>query len=355
MLAISFSSSIAHAHPPTGIVIDQKGVVYFTDLETIWKIDLNLKLSIVRPGVSGRHVHELSIDQANNLFGADLSYESQKWISSVWKIASDGRFTYLLDPTMNPPRGMSMWSDASGNTYVVEQDNHSKKETLLVRRSPDGQVTTLAGSVYGHRDGKGSSASFGSIGGMYIAADSSIYLTDGTSIRKVTSDGNVSTLATDLTKRTAEDAPLLFGKNDGILAGLTIDRDKNIYLADAGNQRLLKIAPDGLVKVVYRGESSYYPNGVTVDGVGNLYVLEVGFNPPATWLPARVRKITSSGSSSIIAIAGQSSAEQSPSARPYSRDDPHSPHRFRYLLPWVSIGILAFSVGAWIITKRSRS
>jgi sugar lactone lactonase YvrE len=248
-----------------------------------------------------------------------------------------------------------MWNDASGNTYVVEQDNHSKKETLLVRRSPDGQVTTLAGNGYGHRDGKGSSASFGSIGGMHIAADGSIYLTDGTSIRRVTSDGSVSTLATNLTKRTVDDAPLLFGKNDGILAGLTIDRDKNIYLADAGNQRLLEIAPDSMVKVVYRGESSYYPNGVTVDGVGNLYVLEVGFNPPATWLPVRVRKITSSGSSSIIAVASQSPAGQSANTQPYSRDDPHSPYRFRYLGSWVSTGILAFSVGAWIITRRSRS
>jgi hypothetical protein len=185
LLVIFVSAFIADAHPPTGIVVDPKGVVYFTDLETIWKIDTNGKLSIVRPGVSGRHVHELAIDQANNLFGAELSYVSQKWISSVWRISSDGRFTYLLEPTSTPPRGMSMWNDASGNTYVVEQDNHSKKQTLLVRRSPAGQVSTLAGSGYGHRDGKGISASFGSIGGMYIATDGPIYLTDGTSIRKV--------------------------------------------------------------------------------------------------------------------------------------------------------------------------
>lgn len=355
LLAISLSPSTAIAHPPTGIVVDQKGVVYFTDLETIWKVDTNGKLSIVRPGVSGRHVHELAIDQANNLFGAELSYDSQKWVSSVWKISSDGRFTYLMEPTSNPQRGMSIWTDAGANTYVVEQDNHTKKETLLIRRSAYGQVTTLAGSGYGHRDGKGSSAAFGSIGGMHIGVDGTIYLTDGTSVRRVTNDGVVSTVASSLSKRTPEDAPLLFGKNDGILAGLTVDKDKNIYLADAGNQRLLRIAADGSVTVIYRGESSYYPNGVTVDGFGNLYVLEVGFTPPATWLPARVRKISPSGSSSIIAFSGQATAEPSPNVQPYSRNDPHSPYRYRYLVPWLSIGILAFLVTVWIITRRSRS
>jgi hypothetical protein len=355
LFAISLSGSFANAHPPTGIVIDQSGTVYFTDLETIWKIDTNGKLSIVRHGVSGRHTHELSIDQSNTLRGADLSYESQKWISSVWKMSPDGQFTYLLEPTSSPPRGMSLWTDAIGNTYVVEQDNNSKKETLLVRRSPTGELTILAGSKYGHRDGNGSSANFGSIGGMHIDVDGTIYLTDGPSVRTVTRDGVVSTVATDLTKRTSEDAPPLFGKNDGILSGLTLDKEKNIYLADAGNQRLLKIARDGLVKVVYRGESGYYPNGVAVDEIGDLYVLEVGFKPPATWLPARVRKITSSGSSSIIAVSGQSTAEESPGGQTYSRNNPDSPYRFRYLVPFLSIGILAFSIAAWFITRRSRS
>lgn len=59
-------------------------------------------------------------------------------------------------------------------------------------------------------------------------------------------------------------------------------------------------------------KSSYYPNGVTVDGVGNLYVLEVGFNPPSTLLAPRVRKITSSGSSSSL----QSRAKSRQSSRP---------------------------------------
>ncbi|HEY7784981.1 MAG TPA: hypothetical protein VIB00_09655, partial [Pyrinomonadaceae bacterium] len=50
------------AHPATGIVVDRSGNVYFSDLETIWKIELKGQRSVFREGVSGRHIHELSID-----------------------------------------------------------------------------------------------------------------------------------------------------------------------------------------------------------------------------------------------------------------------------------------------------
>ena len=42
------------AHPPTGIVLDRAGNIYFSDLETIWKIDTNGKLSVFRPPVLER-------------------------------------------------------------------------------------------------------------------------------------------------------------------------------------------------------------------------------------------------------------------------------------------------------------
>ncbi len=59
-------STKASAHPASGIVLDRAGNIYFSDLETIWKIDTNRRLSIFRAGVRGRHVHELSIDEQDN-------------------------------------------------------------------------------------------------------------------------------------------------------------------------------------------------------------------------------------------------------------------------------------------------
>jgi hypothetical protein len=294
----------ALAHPATGIVIDHSGNVYFSDLETVWKIDTQGKLSVFRPGVSGRHVHELTIDAQDNIYGGDISYEGQKWVSDVWRMTSGGTSSYLLEPTTHPPRSMSNWLDRDGNMYLIDQNNHTKTNTVLLRRSPDGQVVTLAGGAYGHQDGKGTAAKFSSVGGMGFGPDGSLYLTDGAAVRKVTMDGWVTTIARELTTRTAADKPALFGGSYGSLTGLAVDYSGLVYVADAGNRRLLRINRDGKTEVVLRSEPPYFPNGVTTSPDGAIYVLEVGFTLPSAWSGPRVRKIAADGANTIIATVG---------------------------------------------------
>lgn len=299
----------AAAHPATGIVLDCAGNIYFSDLETVWKIDLKQKLTVFRAGVSGRHVHELAIDEQDNIYGADVSYEpaTQKFISDVWKMTPQGAFEYLLEPTDNPPRGTSIWRDREGNNYLIDQNNHTKTQTLLLRRAPDGKVITLAGRSYGHADGKGTAARFSSVGSMAFGPDGSIYLTDGSSVRKVAMDGTVITLAKGLDFRTREDKPTLFGGAYGNLAGLTVNSEGTVYVADAGNRRLFKIDRDGKVDVVLRTDPPYFPNGVVTGPGGDIYVLEVGFTIPSAWSGPRVRKMTADGKSTILATIGSES------------------------------------------------
>jgi len=354
LAALNFAHQSAFAHPPTGIVVNKQGIVYFTDLETVWKLDINGSLTVFRSGVNGRHVHELALDKDDNLLGADTSNDGSKWISDVWKMKPNGELTYLLEPTSNPPRGFSMWTDESGNMYFVEQDNRLKKRTLLLRRTPDGQVTTIAGSTFGSRDGKGDLASFGSVGGIFIRSSGEIYLTDGTSLRKVATDGVVTTIATELNKRTTEDVPPLFGKNDGILTGLSVDKDNNVYVADAGNQRLLKVAPSGKSDVIYRGESLYYPNGVAVAPSGDLYVLEVGFKSPSTWLPARVRKISAEGKSAIVGVSGDLQQPISEAGRAEFSGFLFPQTTSRYLVVLIAVVAGALLLGLWKLSGRIR-
>ena len=359
-----FSSLRTQAHPATGIVVDRKGQVYFSDLETIWKIDLQGKLSVFRAGVSGRHVHELSIDDQDNIYGADLSYNpaTKGFPSDVWKMTPEGKFTYLLEPTEHPPRGISIWRDREGNMYLVDQNNHTKSQTLLLRRSPDGKVTTLAGSSYGHKDGRGTEANFSSVGGMAFGTDGSLYLTDGTSVRKVLMDGTVTTLAKDLNFRTAEDKPALFGGAYGSLAGLGVDRNGNVYVADAGNRRLLKIGTDGKVEVVYRAEPPFFPNGVVATPTGDIYVMEVGFTPPSSSSGPRVRKLSSAGKNEIVAVEGteaQSGSQVAPVekagpstetvVKAYSLAGP-----LRYVMVLLSVGLIIFSFVIWKRKRRER-
>ncbi len=216
----------APAHPATGIVVDHAGNVYFSDLETIWKLDPKGTKTVFRAGVNGRHVHELAIDDDGNIYGADVSYNpaNQTWPSAIWKMTPEGKFSYLLEPTVNSPRGMSIWRDRAGNTYFIDQNNHTKTQTLLLRRDPDGKVTTLAGSAYGHKDGSGAAAHFGSVGGMAFGPDGSLYLADGGSVRRVSMDGIVTTIAKDLNFKTREDRSTLSGNTHGSLTGLSVDK-----------------------------------------------------------------------------------------------------------------------------------
>jgi sugar lactone lactonase YvrE len=350
-LLLSILAQTVSAHPPTGIVTDKKGNVYFTDLEAVWKLDPSGRVSVFRAGISGRHVHELAIDADDTILGADLSYESQ-WISAIWKMSPQGALSYLLEPTNNPPRGMSMWLDRQGRMYVVDQDNRNKKHTLLLRRTPEGLVSTLAGSSYGYADGKGTDAKFSSVGGLAITSDNTVYLTDGTAVRKVTSDGLVTTVARDLNKRTAEDRPLLFGNNDGILAGLSVGKDGTIFVADAGNQRLLKIDPQGTVSVVYRGEEPYYPNGVIAASNGDLFALEVGFKPPSTWLQPRIRKIMPNGESRVVAVAAEQQPVNAATATVTPELSPSVP--LKYFIAIGALGLVGAVLIAWKRTRLKR-
>ena len=117
----------ARAHPPWGISVDRQGRIYFSDLETIWKIDTKGKLSVFREGVGGRHTHELNLDEGGNLYGEDLSYDpsTQRYTSALWKMTPAGGFAYILAPTNNPPKGMSIWRDRDQNTYAALWNRHA--------------------------------------------------------------------------------------------------------------------------------------------------------------------------------------------------------------------------------------
>jgi hypothetical protein len=299
-----FSSIHVVAHPASGIVLDRAGNIYFSDLETIWKIDTTGRLCVFRAGVSGRHVHELSIDEQDNIYGADLSYEAEKFISDIWRMTPDGKVEYLLERTDKPPRALSIWRDAQGNNYWIDQNNHTKTQTLLLRRTPDGKVTTLAGGSYGHADGKGTAARFSSVGNMAFGNDGCIYLSDGATMRKVTPDGTVTTLASGLDARSKEDTPPALVGSYGNLAGVAVDSANNVFVADAGNRRLLRINREGKVDILLRTDPPFFPNGVAAGRGGSVYVLEVGFTLPSTSSGPRVRKITPDGMSTILATVG---------------------------------------------------
>ncbi|HEY0158093.1 MAG TPA: hypothetical protein VGF28_12475 [Thermoanaerobaculia bacterium] len=186
------------------------------------------------------------------------------------------------------PRGVV--ADAAGNVYVTD-NNTIRKIT------PAGVVTTLAGLAGspGLQDGTGSEARLHG-GGLAIDSSGTLYVAEGTAIRKVTPEGTVTTLAGSDTSGTADgtgSAAQFF-----IAGALTVDAAGNVYVADTGNHTIRKITPGGVVTTlagVPNGSGNFdgtgsnarfqSPRAIAYDGSGNLYVTSLH----------TIRKVTTAG------------------------------------------------------------
>jgi len=352
-LCVLLSNSVS-AHPAWGIVVDRNDQIYFSDIETIWKIDAQGKLSVFRAGVSGRHTHELAIDDAGNLYGEDVAYESstQRWKVALWKMTPAGAFSYVMAPTYYPPNGTSIWKDHDGNTYLAAQSNNAAHETLLLKRTPKGSVTTLIGSrkaVGAYRQ-----VVLSSLGGMAFGTDGTVYFTDNSNIRKITPDGKATMLAHDL----ALDNPSASTMPESTvtrLFGIAVDAQGTAFVADYGNRRILKVTSGGAVSTIARAEQPWSPTGVALkDGI--LYILEFGFTPPGTYTP-RVRKLPPDGKIVVLATAGENANPSAGETTPgVSSEKTAEPTRSTpYVLLGTGVSIFALTVVIWRVRKRISS
>jgi hypothetical protein len=290
------TASAASAHPGWGIVVDKRGQIFFTDLSHIWKIGSAGKLVRV---VEKKHTHALYLDVTGYLYGEHIVYESARnlWWSSVWRLAPDGVLTDVIPPTSMGGYLFSTVRDAQGNQYFYEGDPHTRKLSRIIRKSPDGKTSILAGGDWGHADGCGDQARFGAVGTMTIGSDGALYLTDEGFVRKITPDGEVSTLASGLVRPVSRLDPA-GGGSFSRLMGIALDDTGNIYVANYGNRCVQKITPQGTVSIILKSSSLFWsPSGVTAVN-GYIYVLESRLRPPDA---ARVRRISPDGSVELLA------------------------------------------------------
>jgi len=176
---------------------------------------------------------------------------------------------------------MSVATGRAGNVYVADTFNDTIRKI-----TPAGVVTTLAGtaSVRGSTDATGAAASFNFPQGVATDSAGNVYVADTNNftIRVITPAGAVSTLA-----GTAG----VFGSTDAtggaasfrVPVGLATDGAGNVYVADFGNSTIRKITPDGSVSTLagVAGQRGFTPGalpgllsrppGVAVSGT-SLYI-----------------------------------------------------------------------------------
>lgn len=286
------------SHPAWGIVVDRNKQVYFSDLVTIYKIDAQGKLSIFRAGKEGWHVHDLSIDGQDNIYGIENTYnpQTETYPRGIWKMTPSGEFSFLVPMTVNFPLGMSIWRDSGGNTYSVEPYNNEKKESKIIKRAPDGKTSLFAGGKYGYLDGQKDKARFAVITDMAFGTDGAIYLTGDDKVRKIDKSNNVTTIYNgqnaDEKQKTSENSSTLFG--------LDVDAKNNVFVADFGKSRVLKISFDGKISTVLNSEKDWSPIGVAASDDA-IYVLEGRPYSAAIHTGNRVLKMSADGKLTVLA------------------------------------------------------
>jgi hypothetical protein len=229
----------------------------------------------------------------------------------IGTLAGSGGVAGADDGSATRARFRTPWSiavDSRGNTIVADSGNNTVR-----RISPDGKVETIAGNPgeAGSKDGRGRGALFNFEfygGGVATDPAGNIYVSDtsNNTIRKITLEGNVTTIA-----GSAGDTP---GYADGLAlearfnspTHLAVTSNGTIYVADTSNHTIRKISPDGTVSTLagVAGIRGYtdgpggiakfnLPHGLALDAAGNLYVGDVGNDA--------VRKITPEGEVTTLA------------------------------------------------------
>ncbi|MBV8856661.1 MAG: gluconolaconase [Acidobacteria bacterium] len=276
----------ARFQDPFGVAVGADGTVYATDggeSNAIRKLTPEGLVSKIAGGEfdtpSG-----LALDGAGNLYVADTGK------NRVRKVSKEGVVTTLAGAgEFDAPVGVAL--DKDGNVYVA--DTYNDRIRVITK---DGQVRTIAGSGGpGYADGSALDAAlFDTPCGVAVSEAGDIYVADtgNDRLRKITKDGQVSTLnlfespaaqpnsqnASGMTPTPppGETNPSAFNLAPFELsnpAGLAVTRDGFIYVTELDRGRIVQVAPDGAARVIAgRGGPGF------ADGEGRA---EARFNQPA--------------------------------------------------------------------------
>jgi serine/threonine-protein kinase len=174
------------------------------------------------------------------------------------------------------PMGLAVGSD--GAIYVADGSNHR------IRKIADGKVTTIAGTADGGpQDGPGLRAGFQLPTALVLDGKGGLIVTDSVDnrVRRINlnaADHPVVTLAGN-GEQSAHDG-VGAGASFSAPFGLVMDPLGNALIADPGNRRVRRVAPDGTVKSLLAGATGglvpFQPSGIVLRADGTIVVSDVG-------------------------------------------------------------------------------
>jgi uncharacterized protein (TIGR03437 family) len=237
----------------------------------------------------------VAADGSGNIYIADSANHRIRKIApngiittyaGIGVIGSSGDGGFATNATLNEPGALV--ADTVGNLYVADTNNHRIRKI-----NPSGIITTVVGTGGNGFSGDGEMAtnarlSFPIALALDVKGDLLIVDAGNSRIRKFS-------MGTGLLGTIAGGSQGYGGDNGLAIAaqlrnptGIAVDQPGNIYLADSGNYRIRKIAPDGIITTIGgTGVDGVFGNGIlatmaafrlggglALDGAGNLYVAE---------------------------------------------------------------------------------
>ncbi len=254
-------------------------------------------------------------DGLGNLYIADTSNNRIRKVDAAGVIAtvagdgfpgSGGDGGAAAAAQLNSPAGVA--PDGLGNLYIADTSNNRIRKVDAA-----GVITTVAGDGRpgsGGDGGAATAAQLNSPAGVAVDSLGNLYIADQNNdrIRKVDAAGAITTVAGDGTFGYGGDGGAAVAAQLNNPRGVAPDGAGNLYIADAGNNRIRKVDAAGVITTVagdgtfgYGGDGGAAvaaqlssPYGVAPDGLGNLYIADRNNN--------RIRKVDAAGA--ITTVAG---------------------------------------------------
>jgi len=283
----------AQLNKPAGLWVDTSGNVFVADSQNLRIREITAAGTISTVAGSGTVVGESSIP---------LYYGDGGPATAAGLVGPS-------DVTVNAPASGAPAGYVAGEIYLADAP--------LVRAiNPAGVISTAVGNGAYNYGGDGGPATQALLSFfLTVAVDSAgdIYIPEyeNARVRKVNTGGTITTIAGNGTWSSTGDGGPAASATVFAPSGAAADASGNVYISEAGSQRIRKIAANGTISTVagngtvgFSGDGGpataaqlSAPAYVVLDGQGNLYFVDL-FN-------SRVRKVTSAGVISTVAGNGQ--------------------------------------------------
>jgi sugar lactone lactonase YvrE len=264
------------------------------------------------------HPYGVAVDSGGNVYIADVFNNRIRKVTPEGIISTvagtgikgfSGDGASATSANLDHPFGIAI--DSAGNLYIADSWNERIRKVTT-----DGIINTVAGGGTGGLGDGGiaTAARFANPVGVAIDSAGNLYIADfdGCRIRMVTTGGVISTVAGNGNIFSSGDGGLATAGGVSYPTAVAVNSAGNLFIAEYGYHRIRKVTAGGVISSVagiggtygdYNGDDCLAtvaklssPDGIAFDAAGNLYIADWGNN--------RIRKVATNGIVSTVAGTG---------------------------------------------------